>query len=178
MIRIHDKTFKPFLSEAILQKRIKEMSQEIDLHYVGLPPPLFIAILNGSFIFAADLMRACTMACEISFVKLQSYEGTDSTGTVQTMIGLAADVVGRDLIIVEDIVDTGRTLSVFLAQIRTQNPKSVTVATLLLKPDALTVPFKPDFCGFVIPNKFVVGYGLDYDGLGRNIPEIYQLSDV
>ena len=177
MIRIHDKDFKEFISAAALQKRVKEMAQEIDLHYVGLPPPLFIAILNGSFIFAADLVRACTMACEISFVKIQSYEGLESTGKVASIIGLTADITGRDLVIVEDIVDTGRTLEAFLAEIRTKNPKSVKVATLLLKPDALTVPFKPDFCGFVIPNKFVVGYGLDYNELGRNVPEIFQLAE-
>jgi hypoxanthine phosphoribosyltransferase len=176
MIRIHDKDFTEFISATLLQKRVKEMAQEIDVRYVGLKPPLFIAVLNGSFIFAADLLRYCTMACEISFVKIQSYEGTGSTGNVQTVIGLNVEVAGRDLIIVEDIVDTGRTLDVFLREIRKQNPKSVTVATLLLKPDALVVPFKPDFCGFVIPNKFVVGYGLDYDGLGRNLPEVYQLS--
>ena len=137
--------------------------------------PLFIAILNGAFIFAADLFKQINIEAEISFIKLASYKGIKSTGKVITAIGLDVDLHRRDVIIVEDIVDTGKTLFQFLPQLQHQHPASLKIASLLHKPDALLHPIKIDYLGFTIPNKFVIGYGLDYDGLGRNIKEIYQL---
>lgn len=139
--------------------------------------PLFIAILNGAFIFAADLFRKLDIEAEICFIKLASYKGVKSSGKVITAIGLDVETYGRDVIIIEDIVDTGKTLSQFLPQLVHSQPASLKIATLLHKPEATVHPLKIDYLGFTIPNKFVLGYGLDYDGLGRNIREIYQLID-
>jgi hypoxanthine phosphoribosyltransferase len=138
---------------------------------------LFIAILNGSFIFAADLFKELTIDAEICFIKLASYKGSKSTGHVITAIGLDMDIFGRDVVIVEDIVDTGKTLHEFLPQLHHQQPASLKIVALLHKPQATVFPMHIDYLGFSIPDKFVVGYGLDYDGLGRNIPEIYRLTE-
>ena len=146
----------------------------MDKDYAG-KKPLFIAVLNGSFIFASDLFKALTIEAEICFIKLASYKGTRSTGHVITSIGLDADITGRHVVILEDIIDTGKTMHTFLPQIYNQQPASLKVAVLLHKPDATEYEVTIDYCCFSIPNKFVVGYGLDYDGFGRNIPEIYQL---
>ena len=139
---------------------------------------MLIGILNGSFIFAADLFRGLTIEAEISFIKLVSYKGTSSTGNVVTAIGMEEDLHGRHIIIVEDIIDTGKTLSSFLPEIHHRQPASVKIATFLSKPDALKYDVKADFNAFNIETKFVVGYGLDYDGLGRNLPDLYILKDV
>ena len=136
---------------------------------------MFIAILNGSFIFASDLFKSISIEAEICFIKLASYKGTKSSGQVITAIGLDTDIIDRHVIILEDIVDTGKTLSEFLPQLHHQQPASLAIAALLHKPEATVYPIKIDYLGFSIPNKFVLGYGLDYDGLGRNIKEIYQL---
>lgn len=173
-IKIHDKEFEPYLSEETLQQRIQELAQKISTDYAG-KRPLFVAILNGSFMFAADLFKYLTIEAEICFIKLSSYKGTQSTGKVITAIGLDDDLFGREVILVEDIVDTGKTLHNFLPRLVHQQPKSLKLATLLHKPEATEFPLKLDYVGFEIPNKFVVGYGLDYDGLGRNLKEIYQL---
>jgi hypoxanthine phosphoribosyltransferase len=175
-IRVHDKQFEPYLSAEEISLRIKMVAQQINEDYAG-KKPLFIAILNGSFMFASDLFKEVTTDAEICFIKLASYKGTKSTGHVITAIGLDMDIIGRDVIIIEDIVDTGKTLSEFLPQIYHQQPASVRIAALLHKPDAMVYPVKIDYLGFSIPNKFVVGYGLDYDGLGRNIREIYRLAE-
>lgn len=139
--------------------------------------PLFIAILNGSFMFAADIFKHLTIEAEISFIKLVSYKGTKSTGNVVTSIGLDEDLYGRTVVILEDIVDTGKTLHRFLPQLEHQQPERLLIASLLSKPEALAHPIKIDYLGFSVPNKFLLGYGLDYDGLGRNLPEIYQLIE-
>lgn len=173
-IKVHDKRFGPFLSEEDIQQQVKKIADAINSDYEGLRP-MFIAILNGSFMFAADLFKHITIDAEICFIKLASYKGTTSSGQVITAIGLDIDIIGRDIIILEDIVDTGKTLTEFLPQLLHHQPASMKIAALLHKPDAVKFPIRIDYLGFSIPNKFVVGYGLDYDGLGRNLKEIYQL---
>lgn len=174
-IQVHDKQFVPYLSAQAIQQRVTELSQQISADYAHTKP-LFIAILNGSFMFAADLFRQVTVDAEISFIKVASYKGMRSTGNVVTSIGLEHDIHGRHLIILEDIVDTGKTLYNFLPTLQHQQPSSLKIATLLHKPEATQFPLTLDYVGFSIPNKFVVGYGLDYDGLGRNYNTIYQLA--
>lgn len=175
-IRVHDKKFEPYLTAEEIHSRIKFIAQQINSDYSD-KKPLFIAILNGSFIFASDLFKELTIDAEICFIKLASYKGTKSTGHVITAIGLDIDLIGRHVIILEDIVDTGKTLNEFLPQLRHQQPASMKIVALLHKPDATVYPLHIDYLGFSIPDKFVVGYGLDYDGLGRNIPEIYRLVE-
>lgn len=175
-IQVKGKTFIPYLSEQEIQQAVTRISQEINKNYDGLQP-LFIAILNGAFIFAADLFKSIHIDAEISFIKLVSYKGTRSTGNIITSLGLDESVKGRHVIILEDIVDTGKTLHSFLPQLVDQQPASLKIASLLYKPDATLHPIKPDYIGFSIPNKFVLGYGLDYDGLARNLSAIYQLKE-
>jgi hypoxanthine phosphoribosyltransferase len=174
-IQVHDRQFVPYLSAAQIQQRIAELARQISADYAHAKP-LFIAILNGSFMFAADLFRQMTIDAEISFIKVASYKGMRSSGNVVTSIGLEQDIYGRDIIIVEDIVDTGKTLHNFLPTLQHQQPSSLKIATLLHKPEATEFSLSLDYVGFSIPNKFVVGYGLDYDGLGRNYNAIYQLA--
>jgi hypoxanthine phosphoribosyltransferase len=174
VIRVHDKQFETYLSDSIIQQRVNEIAQQINSDYAG-KRPLFIAILNGSFMFAADLFKQLTLEAEICFIKLASYKGMKSSGRVVSTIGLEEDIFDKDVIIVEDIVDTGKTLHHFLPKLLHQQPKSLKIATLLHKPEATAFPLTLDYVGFAIPNKFVVGYGLDYSGLGRNLKEIYQL---
>lgn len=173
-IKVHDKEFIPYLDSYQIAKEVSRVAAEINKDYEG-KKPLFIAILNGAFMFAADLFKEISVEAEICFIKLASYKGVKSTGKVITAIGLDADLWHRDVIIVEDIVDTGKTLFQFLPQLQHHHPASMKIASLLHKPDAMVHPIDIDYLGFTIPNKFVVGYGLDYDGLGRNIKEIYQL---
>jgi hypoxanthine phosphoribosyltransferase len=174
-IKLHDKTFDTYLSEEEIQEKIREIAGAINKDYQS-KRPLFIAILNGSFMFAADLFKHITIDAEICFIKLASYKGMKSSGNIITAIGLDQDVFGRDVVIVEDIVDTGKTLNEFLPQLHHQQPRSLAIAALLHKPEATQFPLTINYTGFKIPNKFVVGYGLDYDGLGRNLKEIYQLA--
>jgi hypoxanthine phosphoribosyltransferase len=174
-IKLHDKTFDTYLSAESIQEKIQQIATDISRDYQGRKP-LFIAILNGSFMFAADLFRHLTIDAEICFIKLASYKGMKSTGQIITAIGLDQDVFGRDIIIIEDIVDTGKTLYEFLPKLQHQQPASLKIAALLHKPEATIFPLEIQYLGFSIPDKFVVGYGLDYDGLGRNLKEIYQLA--
>ena len=174
LLRVHDKQFKPYISAEQINEKIKRVAAEINTDYQG-KRPLFIAILNGAFMFASDLFKEIKTEAEICFIKLASYKGVTSTGQVLTAIGLDIDLVGRDVIILEDIVDTGKTLSHFLPQLTHHNPSSLKITALLQKPEALIYPIKVDYLGFEVPNKFLLGYGLDYDGLGRNLKEIYQL---
>ena len=174
-IKLHDKTFNTYLSEEEIQQKVKGIADQLNLDYKD-KRPLFVAILNGSFMFAADLFKYLTIDAEISFIKLASYKGMKSSGNVITAIGLEMDLYGREVVIVEDIVDTGKTLHQFLPKLDHQQPKSLKIAALLHKPEATQYQLKIDYLGFSIPNKFVVGYGLDFDGLGRNYKEIYQLA--
>ncbi|MEJ7821063.1 MAG: hypoxanthine phosphoribosyltransferase [Chitinophagaceae bacterium] len=174
LITVHDKQFKPYISADKISDEIKRVASEINKDYTGRKP-LFIAILNGAFMFAADLFKEITIEAEICFIKLASYKGIKSSGQVLTAIGLDVDLVGRDIIVIEDIVDTGNTLSKFLPQLENHHPASLKIAALLHKPEAMVHPIKIDYLGFNVPDKFLLGYGLDYDGLGRNIKEIYQL---
>ena len=174
VIKVHDKSFETYLSEEKIQERVTEMAAVINKDYAGRKP-LFIAILNGSFMFASDLFKHLDVEAELCFIKLASYKGMKSSGNVITSIGLEVDLFGKEVIIIEDIVDTGKTLHNFLPKLIHQQPKSLKIASLLHKPEATEYPLTLDYVGFEIPNKFVVGYGLDYDGLGRNLKEIYQL---
>jgi len=173
IIKVHNKTFETYLSDETIQQRVKEMAAAINKEYEGRKP-LFIAILNGSFMFAADLFKQLSIEAELCFIKLASYKGMKSSGKVITSIGLEEDLFGKDVIIVEDNVDTGKTIHRFLPKLVHQQPKSLKIATLLHKSEATEYPLVLDYVGFVIPNKFVVGYGLDFDGLGRNLRELYQ----
>jgi hypoxanthine phosphoribosyltransferase len=176
MVQVHDKRFRLFIDRPTIQHRVCSVAAQINTDYEGLDP-LFIGILNGSFIFAADLFRAITIPAEISFVKLASYKGTTPTGNVITAVGLDENLTGRHVVIVEDIVDTGKTLAAFLPEIWQRQPASVRIATFLQKPEALENDVTPDYVCFPIENKFVVGYGLDYDGLGRQFPDLYVLAE-
>jgi hypoxanthine phosphoribosyltransferase len=175
-IQVHDKIFTPFITAAELSKQINKIATAINIDYAGRRP-LFIAILNGSFMFASDLFKELQIEAEICFIKLASYKGTTSTGNVITSIGLDESLAGRHVIILEDIVDTGKTLHEFLPQLFNQQPASLKIAALLHKPDALVHPIVIDYLGFNVPNQFLLGYGLDYDGLGRNLKEIYKLVE-
>ncbi|QJB35363.1 hypoxanthine phosphoribosyltransferase [Chitinophaga oryzae] len=176
VIQVHDKQFQPYIGATELQQRIQQMAADMSRDLKD-ERPLFIAILNGSFMFAGDVFKYLNIPAEISFIKLASYKGTKSTGNVVQAIGLDEDLFGRTVVILEDIVDTGKTLSQFLPQLEHQQPKKLLVASLLTKPEAMVHPIKIDYLGFSVPNKFLLGYGLDYDGLGRNLPEIYQLVE-
>ena len=174
-IQVLDKTFVPYLSEAAIQEKITALAAQLNKDYAG-KRPIFLSILNGSFLFTADLFKQITIEAEVSFIKLASYKGTSSTGNVITAIGLDANIKDRHIIILEDIIDTGKTLHHYLPQLDNMQPASVKIAVLLDKKEALQYPVKVDYACFEIPNKFVVGYGLDYDGLGRNSKDIYQLQ--
>ncbi|MCI6074105.1 MAG: hypoxanthine phosphoribosyltransferase [Bacteroidales bacterium] len=175
-IKIKDKTFKTFIPESEIQKRVAAVAERIN-HDMAGKNPLMLAVLNGSFIFAADLMRYLTIPCEISFVKLASYQGTTSTGKIKEVIGINESLEGRDVVIVEDIVDTGATMKRMLETLGTRNPKSLHICTLLLKPGKLQVPLNIEYAAMEIPNDFIVGYGLDYDQQGRNLRDIYTVVE-
>lgn len=176
MIQVKDKQFVPYIDSTELNQRITQLADEINAQY-GSRVPLFLVVLNGAFIFAAELLQRVSIPCEITFVKLASYQQTASTGKVKQLIGLEASVQDRDVVVVEDIVDTGLTMHQLMGQLTSLGAKTVKVATLLHKPDATRNEVPLDFVGFTIQNKFVVGYGLDYDGLGRNLPAIYVVAD-
>lgn len=176
-IQVHDKIFVPYLSEERIKEEVKQLAEKINNDYQGRSP-LFISILNGSFMFSADLFKNLTIEAEICFIKLASYKGTKSSGQIITAIGLDTDITGRDIIILEDIIDTGKTLHQFLPQVYNQQPSSLKIAVLLHKPDATIFPVRIDYTCFSIPDKFVLGYGLDYNGLGRNLRQLYQLQEV
>ena len=176
VIQVLDKKFKPYIKAEPIKEQIAKLAKQINADYAG-KKPLFIAILNGSLMFASDLFKELSIDAEICFIKLASYKGTKSTGNVITSIGLDEPLQNRHVIIIEDIVDTGKTLHEFLPQLINQQPASLKIAALLHKPDALVYPLKIDYLGFSVPNKFLLGYGLDYDGLGRNLKEIYQLVE-
>ena len=174
-MKIKDKEFEILISDDQIQKRVKEIADQINDEYHD-KDPIFLAILNGSFMFASDLMKEIDIPSRISFIKVASYYHTASTGEVKKLIGLHEDITQRNVIIVEDIVDTGFTLEKTMEEVGTANPSSVEVATVLLKPDALKREVDLKYVGFEIPDDFVIGYGLDYDGYGRNYRDIYQIK--
>ncbi|MCR4959095.1 MAG: hypoxanthine phosphoribosyltransferase [Prevotella sp.] len=171
---VNGKTFRISIPEAEIKKRVKEVAAEISRDMEG-KNPLLLGVLNGAFVFAADLMREITIPCEISFVKLASYQGTTSTGKVREVLGINEDLSGRDIIIVEDIVDTGITMKRMIESLGTRNPASVSVCTLLVKPDKMQVDLDLKYVAFSIPNEFILGYGLDYDQAARGLRDIYTL---
>lgn len=175
LITVKDKQFKPYISSEIILKEVKRLAQEICNDLAG-QNPLFVVVLNGSFMFAADLLREITIPCEISFVKVASYHGTSSTGSVTELIGLTEEIGGRTVVIVEDIVDTGVTLEKLVGVLEKKNVSQIKIASALLKPDAYKKDIPVNYVGLKIPNDFVVGYGLDYDGQGRNLKDIYVLA--
>ena len=175
-IQIKDKRFTPFIPEERILKEVARVASEINRDLEGTNP-LFLSVLNGAFMFAADLMRNLTIPSEISFVKLASYAGTSSTGKVKELVGLNDDIEGRTVVIVEDIVDTGVTMKHLLETLQARKPKEIRIATLLLKPDKLKVELDIHYVAMRIPNDFIVGYGLDYDGLGRNYRDIYTVME-
>lgn len=176
IIKVKDKTFKTFIPEDEIQRRVKAVAEKINKDFDG-QNPLFLAVLNGSFMFAADLMRYITIPCEISFVKLASYQGTTSTGRVKEIIGINEELQGRTVVIVEDIVDTGKTMKRMLESLGTRNPDSLHICTLLVKPNKLEENLNIEYAAMEIPNDFIVGYGLDYDQQGRNLRDIYTVVE-
>ena len=174
-IKLKDKEFGVSIPSDVIQKAIINVAAQINSDYKDVETPLFISILNGSFMFSSDLLKHINFNCEITFLKLSSYQGTSSTGTVKELIGINEKITGREVIILEDIVDTGITLEQILYELNKQNPKNIKVTTFLFKPEAYTKNIKIDYVGIEIPNDFIVGYGLDYDGIGRNLPDIYTL---
>ena len=174
-MKIKDLEFKKLIAAAKVEERVAELATQINTDYKD-KNPILLPILNGSFMFAADLFRLLTIEAEISFIKIASYQGMRSSGKVVTAIGMEQDLTGRAIILLEDIVDTGKTLHHFIPTLQQQHPDSIAIATFLHKPDATVFPLTLDYVGFSIPNRFVVGYGLDYDGLGRNHYQVYQLA--
>ena len=175
MLKIKDKEFTLYLSQKELERKVKELGEQISKDYQG-KSPIVLGVLNGAFMFLSDLMKEVEVPLELSFIKIASYSGTNSTGKVKEVIGLSEDVKGRHVLIVEDIVDTGLSMTHLKEMVEAQKPASIAIASLLVKPEALKEPIDIDYVGFDIPTKFVVGYGLDYDGFGRNLKEIYQLK--
>ena len=175
-VKIKDKSFRVSIPESEIMERVKAVAEKINKDMAGRNP-LLLAVLNGSFVFAADLMRMLTIPCEISFVKLASYQGTTSTGKVKEVIGINEDLAGRTVIIVEDIVETGLTIKRMIESLGTRNPESIHICTLLLKPACLKVPLNIEYAAMEIPNDFILGYGLDYDQQGRNLRDIYTVME-
>jgi hypoxanthine phosphoribosyltransferase len=175
MIQVKDKFFVPFIEKETLQARIEALAQQLNKDYAE-KNPLFVGVLNGSFMFIADLFKYLTIPCEISFVRVSSYQSTNTTGEVKQILGLKENIENRHVIIVEDIVDTGLTMQEILGYFASKKPESLKVMTLLFKPSALKTDIKLGYVGFEIENRFVVGYGLDYDNAGRNLDAIYVLK--
>ena len=174
LVRVKDKQFEPFISEERIQTEVSRIAQQMN-NELAEKDPIFLGILNGAFMFASDLYKQITFPCQITFLKLTSYSGTKSTGTVKQLIGINFDLKDRVVIVLEDIVDTGITLETIIRQLSGYEPAEIRVATFLHKPEATIRDVKLDYVGIEIPNDFILGYGLDYDGYGRNYKEIYQL---
>ena len=177
VLKLHDKHFKPYISSDKIAKIVKHLAKQVALDLPKGEVPIFVGILNGSFMFAADFIREYDGDCEVSFVKFASYTGTKSTGDVRELVGINEDLEGRTVIILEDIVDTGNTLSEIYDIFRNKKLKQLKIATLFFKPDVFRKELPIDYIGLSIPDKFIVGYGLDYDGYGRNIASIYQITN-
>lgn len=170
-------TFVPYIEREKIDARVKELANQISTEYAG-KRPLLLCVLNGAFPFAADLFRGIETDAEIAFIRLKSYEGMQSSGNVKQLLGLTEDIKGRSVIVVEDIVDTGHTIVGLLEELRKHEPADVKVATLLFKPESLRANVSPDYVGFSIPPKFIIGFGLDLDGMARNLNDIYVLKEA
>jgi len=177
IVKLHDKYFIPFINSKQIASAVKKMANQIEEDLKG-EQPIFIGILNGSFMFIADFVRQYKSNCEVSFVKLASYQGTTSTGKIKELVGLQEDLRGKTVVILEDIIDTGNTLKEIFQIFKDKEVKTLKIATLFFKPDVFKKDLKIDYIGCAIANKFIVGYGLDYDGLGRNLTDIYQLKNT
>ena len=175
-IKIKDKSFRVFMQETDIKQRVKALAEQMSKDLEG-KNPIFLAVLNGAFIFAADLLREMTIPCEISFVKLASYQGTTSTGKVKEVFGVNENLSGRTVVIVEDIVESGQTMKQMIESLGTRNPESVRICTLFFKPEKLKEDLNLDYVAFRIPDDFIVGYGLDYDGLGRELKDVYTIVE-
>jgi len=176
IVQVHGRYFKPFIGEEAIQIEVSRLAREMNRDLAG-KDPIFLGILNGAFMFASDLYKQLTFPCQITFLKLASYSGTESTGSVKQLIGINRDLKDRVVVVLEDIVDTGVTLETIIRQLSGYEPQEIRVATFLHKPDATVKEVKLDYVGMEIPNDFILGYGLDYDGYGRNFKEIYQLVE-
>ncbi len=176
IVQIKDKSFEHFIDFQDIQNAVKTVATRMNNDLKG-KNPLFLAVLNGAFMFMGDLMKEVSVSCEISFIRLASYQGLKSTENVQEIFGLTEDIEGRTVVIVEDIVDSGNTMLMLIKQLEKRNPKEIKIATLLLKPEALKHDVKLDYVALEIPNDFIVGYGLDYDGYGRNMNSIYKIKE-
>jgi hypoxanthine phosphoribosyltransferase len=174
-VQLKDKKFELFIPEKVIIKEIGRVAKDIGRDMKD-KNPFFICVLNGAFMFASDLIKKIDTPCEVGFVRLKSYHGTQSSGSVKEVQGLVENVENRHVVIVEDIIDTGYTMSYLVNKLKAENPASVKIACLLFKPNALETDTKPDYCALEIPNDFIVGYGLDYDGLGRNLKNIYKIK--
>lgn len=174
-IILNNQEFEIYLTESKIHDRIIEIGVKIKEEFKG-EEVIILGVLNGSFVFMSDLVRRIDLPVQCEFLKISSYQGTSTTGIVKSVLGLSADITGKNVIIVEDIVDTGISMNFLLSELSKKNPKRLAIATLLFKKEAFRFNYPLDYVGFEIPNKFVIGYGLDYDGLGRNLPDIYQLS--
>src|SRR5690349_16733573 len=175
-VKIHDKEFAVSIPKTLIEERIAALGRKITEDYAG-KQPVFLVVLKGAFLFAADLLRNVCLDCEITFIRVGSYEGTQSTGVVRSILGLSEKVHGKHLIIIEDIVDTGNTMMHLIEELKKSEPLDIKVASLLLKPEALKHNIHVDYVGFSVANDFLVGYGLDYDGHGRNLKEIYKIVE-
>ena len=175
-VKIKDKSFRVSIPEAEIKERVKALAEQMSKDLEG-KNPIFLGVLNGSFVFAADLMREMTIPCEISFVKLASYQGTTSTGKVREVLGINENLSGRTVVIVEDIVESGQTMKQMIESLGTRNPESVRICTLFFKPEKLKEDLNLDYVAFRIPDDFIVGYGLDYDGLGRELKDVYTIVE-
>lgn len=173
-IKIKDKYFELYINRSQIQKEIAQIAEKLNKNMEG-KNPLFIVVLNGSFMFASDLLKQLTFNCEISFIKLASYQGTTSTETINTLIGLTENIKNRNIVIIEDIIDTGYTIQEILSELNKKEPAQISVCTLFFKPDAYKINQKIDYIGIEIPNDFVVGYGMDYNGYGRQFPDLYKI---
>ena len=176
MIQLHDKQFVPFISAKEIDFALAKIVAQVEDDF-GDDTPIFIGVLNGAFMVVADFLKKYKKPCEVSFIKMASYKGTETTNTITELIGINQDLSGRTVVIIEDIIDTGNTIEELKILFKQQNVKHFKIATLFFKPDAYKKDIKIDYIGIRIPNKFIVGYGLDYDGLGRNLSEVYKLAE-
>ena len=175
-VQVRELVFEDFIPKAEIDRAVQHVANGINHDYEG-KEPLLLAILNGAFVFASDLMRKITIPCEISFVKYSSYSGTTTSGEVKRLIGVEEEIAGRHVIIVEDIIDTGITVENIISELQSKNPASIRIACFCFKPEAFRKDYPIDYIGVQIPNDFIVGYGLDYNGFGRNLPEIYKITE-